>query len=52
MSLLGVDLDDPEGIVQFTSENMWDKKCKDYIRDAVGLAYDLLEREGVYSVGA
>ncbi len=51
-SLLGVDLDDPEGMAQFTSENMWDKKCKEYIRDAVGLAYDLLVREGVYSVGA
>lgn len=51
-SLLGVDLDDPEGMEQFTSEEMWDKKCKEYIRNAVGLAYDLLVREGVYSVGA
>ena len=50
--LLGVDLDDPEGYEKFTSEDMWDKKCKEYIRDAVGLAYDLLVREGVYSVGA
>jgi C_GCAxxG_C_C family probable redox protein len=51
-SMLGVDLDDPEGMATFVSENMWDKKCKEYIRDAVGLAYDLLVREGVYSVGA
>ncbi len=50
--LLGVDLDDPEGIATFEAENMWDKKCKEYIRDAVSLAYDLLLREGVYSVGA
>ena len=51
-NLLGVDLDDPEGMEQFVAENMWEKKCKEYIRDAVGLAYNLLEREGVYSVGA
>lgn len=51
-SLLGVDLNDPKGIATFETENMWDKKCKEYIRDAVGLAYDLLVREGVYSVGA
>ncbi len=50
--LLGVDLDDPEGYARFTAENMRNKKCKEYIRDAVGLAYDLLVREGVYSVGA
>ncbi len=51
-SLLGVNLDDPDGLATFEAENMWDKKCKEYIRDAVGLAYDLLVREGVYSVGA
>jgi len=50
--LLGVDLDDPIGMETFEAENMWDKKCKELIRDAVGLAYDLLVREGVYSVGA
>lgn len=51
-SLLGVDLNDPDGIATFEANNMWDKKCKEYIRDAVGLAYDLLVREDVYSVGA
>ncbi|MBT3285633.1 C_GCAxxG_C_C family protein [Candidatus Bathyarchaeota archaeon] len=50
--LLEVDLDNPEGMATFEAENMWAKKCKEYIRDAVGLAYDLLVREGVYSVGA
>jgi C_GCAxxG_C_C family probable redox protein len=51
-ALLGINLDDPQGMATFDTENMWDKKCREYIRDAVGLAYDFLEREGVYSVGA
>ncbi len=50
--LLGVDLDDPEGYKVFGSENMWENKCKRYIREATGLAYDILIEEGVYSVGA
>lgn len=50
--LLGLSLDDPEGYDRYVSEDMWNKKCKEYVRDAVGLAYDFLVREGVYSVGA
>ncbi|TFH19256.1 C_GCAxxG_C_C family protein [Candidatus Bathyarchaeota archaeon] len=51
-ALLGIDLDKPEGIAEFGKENMWENKCKRYIREAVGLAYDILVEEGVYSVGA
>jgi C_GCAxxG_C_C family probable redox protein len=51
-ALLGIDLDKPEGIAEFGKENMWENKCKLYIREAVGLAYDILVEEGVYSVGA
>ncbi|MCB2171978.1 C-GCAxxG-C-C family protein [archaeon] len=50
--LLGVDLDNPEEYKVFDSEYMWKNKCKLYIREATGLAYDLLVEEGVYSVGA
>jgi C_GCAxxG_C_C family probable redox protein len=50
--LLGVDLDDPEEYEVFGSESMWENKCKLYIREATGLAYDVLVEEGVYSVGA
>ena len=50
--LLGVDLDNPEEYKVFDSENMWENKCKLYIREATGLAYDILIEEGVYSVGA
>ncbi len=50
--LLGIDLDKIEGIAEFGKEKMWENKCKLYIREAVGLAYDILVEEGVYSVGA
>lgn len=50
--LLGVDLDQPEEYMVFNLENMWENKCKRYIREAVGLAYDILLEEDVYSVGA
>ena len=50
--LLGVDLDNPEEYKVFGEENMWEKKCKRYIREATGLAYDILVEEGAYSVGA
>jgi len=50
--MLGVDLDTSEGYAEFGKENMWENKCKRYIREAVGLAYDILVEEGVYSVGA
>ena len=50
--MLGVDLDTPEGYSEFGKENMWENKCKRFIREAVGLAYDILVEEGVYSVGA
>lgn len=50
--LIGVDLDKPEEYKMFVDESMWENKCKQYIRDAVGLAYDILVEEGVYSVGA
>ncbi len=50
--LLGVDLDKPEEYKVFQENDYWDKKCKEYIRDAVGLAYDILVEQGVYSVGA
>ena len=50
--LLGIELDDPEGYKKFESENMWVNKCQRYIREAVGLAYDILVEEGAYSVGA
>ncbi len=50
--LLGVEFDDPEGYKKFELENMWVNKCQRYIREAVGLAYDILVEEGAYSVGA
>ena len=50
--LLGVDLDQPEEYMLFNLENMWENKCKLYIREAVGLAYDILLEEDAYSVGA
>ena len=50
--LLGIDLDDPEGYKVFNEENMWINKCQLYIREAVGLAYDILIEEDAYSVGA
>ncbi|RLI01904.1 hypothetical protein DRO31_05370 [Candidatus Bathyarchaeota archaeon] len=50
--LLCIDLDDPEEYKVFDSENMWEKKCKMYIREATGLAYDILIEESAYSVGA
>jgi len=49
---LGIDLDDSKGYAVFVEENMWENKCKKYIRDAVGLAYDILVEEGVYYVSA
>lgn len=48
--LLGVDLDTSEGDAQFYAEDMWENKCKRYISEAVGLAYDILEEN--HSVGA
>ena len=50
--LLGIDLDNPEGYKVFQSEDMWENKCKRYIRESTGLAYDILVEEDVYSVGA
>ena len=50
--LLGVDLDKPEEYAVFDSEGMWENKCKRYIREATGLAYDILVEESAYSVGA
>ena len=50
--LLDVDLDTSEGYSKFEEENMWENKCKRFIREAVELAYDTLVEEGVYSVGA
>ena len=50
--LLGIDLDTPEGYEKFNEENMWVNKCQLYIREAVGLAYDILLEENAYSVGA
>lgn len=48
--LLGVDLDTSEGNDEFYKEDMWEKKCKRYISEAVDLAYDILEEN--HSVGA
>ena len=50
--LLGIDLDVPAGYEKFNEENMWENKCQLYIREAVGLAYDILVEENAYSVGA
>ena len=50
--LLGIDLDNPRGYEKFNEENMWINKCQLYIREAVGLAYDILVEENAYSVGA
>ena len=49
--LLGVDLDNASEYKVFGEENMWENKCKQYIREATGLAYDILVEEGAYSVG-
>jgi len=31
---------------------LWINKCQRYIREAIGLAYDILVEENAYSVGA
>ncbi len=50
--LLGVDLDTPNGYAVYSKEKMWENECRGYIRDAVGLAYDILVEQGVYPVAA
>jgi hypothetical protein len=42
IGLLGVDLDTVEGIDEFNENNYWVNKCQLYVRDAVGLAVDII----------
>jgi C_GCAxxG_C_C family probable redox protein len=42
IGLLGVDLDTSEGIDEFNENNYWEYKCQLYVRDAIGLAVDII----------
>ena len=41
--LLGLDVSSEEDLEKYLSQEMWDKKCRDFIQEATGLAYDVLE---------
>jgi len=39
--VLGLDLDDPDDYRRYTEEAMWATKCRDVIKTAIELAYDI-----------
>ncbi|MFW9830960.1 MAG: C-GCAxxG-C-C family protein [Candidatus Thorarchaeota archaeon] len=41
--LLGIDISCEEGRQAYNDQKLWTTKCRDFIREATGLAYDLLE---------
>ncbi|HUV55546.1 MAG TPA: C-GCAxxG-C-C family protein [Candidatus Krumholzibacteriaceae bacterium] len=43
--VLGLDLGDPDDYRRYTEKDMWATTCRDVIKTATGLAYDLLQRE-------
>ena len=40
--LLGLDIASEEGLKDYQKQNCWQTKCRDFVREATGLAYDLL----------
>ncbi len=40
--LLGLDISSEEGLQVYRKQNCWETKCRDFVREATGLAYDLL----------
>jgi C_GCAxxG_C_C family probable redox protein len=43
--VLGLDIDDPDDYRRYTEEDMWATRCREAIKTAAGLAYDLLQEE-------
>jgi C_GCAxxG_C_C family probable redox protein len=43
--VLGLDIDDPDDYRRYTEEAMWTTKCREIIKTAIGLAYDILQDE-------
>ncbi|MBD3206900.1 hypothetical protein GF319_11245 [Candidatus Bathyarchaeota archaeon] len=42
IGLLGVDIDTEDGIEEFNEKNYWEYKCQLYVREAVGIAVDII----------
>jgi C_GCAxxG_C_C family probable redox protein len=45
--ILGLDLQDPGDLEDYHRENHWETTCREMIREATSLAYDLLASEGL-----
>jgi C_GCAxxG_C_C family probable redox protein len=43
--VLGLDVDDPDDYRRYAEEDMWATKCRELIKTATGLAWDLLREE-------
>ena len=43
--VLGLDINDPDDYTRYTEKNMWVTRCREVIRTAAGLAYDVLQEE-------
>ncbi len=41
--ILGLDISCEEGVNQYRQDKLWETKCRDIIKIAAGLAYDVLE---------
>ena len=47
MRILGLDIGDPGDYQAYRDRNMWGTVCRDLIKTAAGLAYDILVEEKV-----
>ena len=43
--VLGLDIDDPDDYRRYVEEDMWATRCREAIKTAAGLAYNLLQEE-------
>ena len=43
--LLGIELEDPEGYAVFQDNDYWNVKCRQYIKEAIDLAIDIINEE-------
>ena len=43
--VLGLDIDDPDDYRRYSEENMWATKCREVIKTAARLAWDLIQEE-------
>jgi len=43
--VLGLDIDDPDDYRIYTEEDLWATQCREAIKTAAGLAYDLIQEE-------